>query len=115
MYPCSRQRAQRHQSGVVANNGSKSETYLEVGHVGLLVEGGRGQSESVDNVVDLRLSLGELLRSLLSRAGNEDETEEPKSVPKKKKIRDKGKDRTYALAPVLTSPSRMVTMEQSAS
>lgn len=39
---------------------------LEVSHVGLFIESSRGESESVNNVVNLRLSLLEFLRGFLS-------------------------------------------------
>lgn len=45
--------------------GGKGGRYLEVGHVGFLVEGGGGQSEGVDNVVDLGFTLLKLLGRVL--------------------------------------------------
>jgi hypothetical protein len=50
----------------LASQEAAEATHLEVGKEGLLVEGGRGKAEGVDNVVDLLLAILEILLGLLS-------------------------------------------------
>lgn len=59
MYPCA-----HHRVNESAREGIGRADF-EVSHVGFLVESGRGQSESVDDVVNLRFTLLKFLRGFL--------------------------------------------------